>query len=125
MPNPPLGKDHPQIRCIYCGYLIKSPYPTNQYCPNCRKPLDIIGYARIPNIRRFEEREGIRGVIICDSSGFPIDSNMDIEISEEISANVTSLIGKGKQVVQALKEGGLRFIRLGTSKGEILIVLEE
>lgn len=76
-------------------------------------------------IRRFEEREGIRGVIICDSSGLPIDSNMDIEISEEFSAYVTSLIGKAKQLVQSLKEGGLKFIRLETSKGEIMIALEE
>jgi len=73
----------------------------------------------------FEEHEGIRGVIICDSSGLPIDSNMDIEISEEISAYVTSLIGKGKQLVKALKEGGLKFIRLETSKGEVMIALEE
>ena len=76
-------------------------------------------------IRRFEEREGIRGVIICDSSGLPIDSNMDIEISEEFSAYLTSLIEKAKQLVQALKEGGLKFIRLETSKGETMIALEE
>ena len=76
-------------------------------------------------IRRFEEREGIRGVIICDSSGLPIDSNMDIEISEEISAYITSRIGKANQLVHALKEGGLKFIRLETSKGEIMIAEEE
>ncbi len=76
-------------------------------------------------IRRFEEREGIRGVIICDSSGLPIDSNVDISVSEEIAAYVTSLIGKSRQVVEALKEGTLNFIRLETSSGEIMIALEE
>jgi len=76
-------------------------------------------------IRRFEEREGIRGVIICDSSGLPIDSNLEIELSESIAAYVTSLIGKGKQVVEALKEGELNFIRLETSKGETMVALEE
>ncbi len=80
-------------------------------------------------IRRFEEREGVRGVIICDSSGLPIDSNLDIEISEEVAAYVTSLIGKGKQVVEALKEGTLKFIRLETSTGEksqeTMVALEE
>ncbi|MFX0017927.1 MAG: roadblock/LC7 domain-containing protein [Promethearchaeota archaeon] len=75
-------------------------------------------------IRRFEEREGIRGVIICDSTGLPIDSNMDINITEEVAAYVTSLIGKGKQVVDALKEGSLKFIRLETSKGETMVALE-
>ena len=59
MSNPPLGKDRFQIRCIYCGYYIKSPFPANQHCPNCRKPLDIMGYAREAYILgRFEEREG-------------------------------------------------------------------
>ena len=75
-------------------------------------------------IRRFEEREGIRGVIICDSTGLPIDSNLDISITEEVAAYVTSLIGKGKQVVEALKEGSLKFIRLETSKGETMVALE-
>ena len=46
MSNPPLGKDSFKIRCIYCAYLIKRPYPIDQRCPNCRKPLDIMGYAR-------------------------------------------------------------------------------
>ncbi len=126
MSNPPLGKDRSQIRCLYCAYYIEKPYPRDQRCPNCRKPLDIMGYARKANIlRRFEEREGIRGVITCNSSGLVIDSNVDIEISEEIPAFVTSLIGKGKQLVEALKEGGLKFIRLETSKGETMIALEE
>ena len=75
-------------------------------------------------IRRFEERDGIRGVIICDSSGLPIDSNVDISMSEEIAAYVTSLIGKSRQVVEALKEGELSFIRLETSSGEVMVALE-
>ncbi len=125
MSNPQLGNDRVQIRCLYCAYFIKRPYPRDQRCPNCRKPLDIIGYARGTIIGRFEEREGIRGVIVCNSNGVLIDSNVDIEISEEISTYVTSLIGKGKQVVEALKEGGLKFVRLETSKGEVMIALEE
>ena len=80
-------------------------------------------------IRRFEEREGIRGVIICDSSGLPIDSNLEINLSEEVAAYVTSLIGKGRQVVEALNEGQLNFIRLETSVGgvsrETMVALEE
>ena len=76
-------------------------------------------------IRRFEEKEGVRGVIICDSSGLPIKSNLDIEVTEEISAYITSLIGKSRQCVDALKEGSLKFIRLETSKGEVMIALEE
>ncbi len=76
-------------------------------------------------IRRFEEKEGVRGVIICDASGLPIKSNLDINLTEEVAAYITSLIGKGKQVVQALNEGNLNFIRLETSKGETMVALEE
>ncbi|MBD3197608.1 MAG: hypothetical protein GF317_21315 [Candidatus Lokiarchaeota archaeon] len=76
-------------------------------------------------IRRFENKEGVRGVIICDSTGLPIKSNLNLDMTEEVSAYITSLIGKGKQVVDALKEGALKFIRLETSKGEIMIALEE
>ncbi|MEJ2250290.1 MAG: roadblock/LC7 domain-containing protein [Candidatus Lokiarchaeota archaeon] len=75
-------------------------------------------------IRRFEGKEGVRGVIICDNTGLPIKSNLDIDMTEEVSAYITSLIGKGKQVVDALKEGELNFIRLETKKGEIMIALE-
>ncbi|MFX1393388.1 MAG: roadblock/LC7 domain-containing protein [Promethearchaeota archaeon] len=76
-------------------------------------------------IRRFEEKEGVRGVIICDSSGLPIKSNLPTEQTEEVSAYITSLIGKSRQCVDALKEGSLKFIRLETSKGEVMIALEE
>jgi predicted regulator of Ras-like GTPase activity (Roadblock/LC7/MglB family) len=76
-------------------------------------------------IRRFESKEGVRGVIICDSSGLPIKSNLDIEKAEGVSAYVSSLIGKGNRVVEALEEGELQFIRLETSKGEIMIALEK
>lgn len=50
---------------------------------------------------------------------------MEIEVSESIAAYVTSLIGKGKQVVEALNEGKLNFIRLETSSGETMIALED
>ncbi|TFG07318.1 MAG: roadblock/LC7 domain-containing protein [Promethearchaeota archaeon] len=76
-------------------------------------------------IRRFEEKEGVRGVIICDTTGLPIKSNLSTDMTEEVSAYITALIGKSKQVVDSLKEGSLKFIRLETSKGEIMVALEE
>jgi len=76
-------------------------------------------------IRRFEEKEGVRGVIICDSTGLPIKSNLPIEQTEEVSAYITALIGKSESCVKALHEGDLNFIRLETSKGEIMIAREE
>ena len=76
-------------------------------------------------IRRFSEKEGVRGVIICDSTGLPIKSNLPIEQTEEVSAYITALIGKSEACVKALEEGDLNFIRLETSKGEIMIAREE
>jgi predicted regulator of Ras-like GTPase activity (Roadblock/LC7/MglB family) len=77
-------------------------------------------------IRKFEEREEVRGVIICDSTGLPIKSNLDTDKTEEVSAYITALIGKSRQVVSALDEGQLKFIRLETSKDtEIMVALEE
>lgn len=88
--------------------------------------MDPFGSDEIKRIKRkYEIRENVRGLIICDSSGLPIDSNMEIDLSEEVAACVTSLIGKGQQVVDALNEGTLNFIRLETSKGEIMVALEE
>jgi len=75
-------------------------------------------------IKRFEEKEGVRGVIICDSSGLPIKSNLPIDQTEEPTAYITALIGKSRQCVDPLKERKLKFIRLETSKGEIMIALE-
>jgi len=76
-------------------------------------------------IRRFEEKEGVRGVIICDSTGLPIKSNLPIDQTEEVSAYITALIGKSESCVKSLDEGDLNFIRLETTRGEIMIARED
>ncbi|MFX0076465.1 MAG: zinc-ribbon domain-containing protein [Candidatus Hermodarchaeota archaeon] len=88
------------------------------------EPSEILKSVRV---RRYsEEREDISGFIICDSSGRPIDSNIDIELIEEAAAYITSLIGKARQVLDSLKEGELKAIRLETAKNtEIIVTLEE
>jgi predicted regulator of Ras-like GTPase activity (Roadblock/LC7/MglB family) len=76
-------------------------------------------------IKRFEDRGDIRGVIITDPSGLPLDSSLDSDTTEAVAAHVTSLLGKGSKIVDSLKEGKLKFIRLETGKGEIMVALEE
>jgi predicted regulator of Ras-like GTPase activity (Roadblock/LC7/MglB family) len=73
----------------------------------------------------FREREDIHGVIICDSNGLPIDSTLPIDLTEEVSAYVAALIEKSRQIIDALKEGALKFIRLESSKGEVIIALTD
>jgi len=51
---------------------------------------------------------------------------INFEINEEILPGfVISLIKKAKELIKALKEGGMKFFRLETSKGETMIALEE
>ncbi len=87
MSNPPLGKDRSQIRCIYCGYYIKSSFPANQRCPNCRKPLDIMGYVREAYLLgRFEEREGALKEQYIEHDQFERLSNDELTVLVSITS---------------------------------------
>jgi predicted regulator of Ras-like GTPase activity (Roadblock/LC7/MglB family) len=79
-------------------------------------------------VNKFMNEEGVRGVIICDGEGLPIQSSFkseQIERTEEISAYITSLIGRAKQTCDVLGEGALNFVRLETAKGEVMIAPQE
>ena len=72
-------------------------------------------------IKRFSSKEGVRGVIICDQEGLPIQSDLDTETTEKTAAYITSLIGRARNICAALNEGELAFVRLETEKGEVKI----
>ncbi|MFX0099698.1 MAG: roadblock/LC7 domain-containing protein [Candidatus Hodarchaeota archaeon] len=72
-------------------------------------------------IKRFTARDDVRGVIITDNEGLPIQTDLDTETTELVAANVTSLVGRGRKVTDALQEGNLHFLKLETDKGEVLI----
>lgn len=76
-------------------------------------------------VKRFSSMEGVRGVIVCDSEGLPIQSDLDTETTEATAAYITSLIGRAKNTCDALKEGELKFVRLETEKGEVMIAPEQ
>ncbi|MHA1338455.1 MAG: roadblock/LC7 domain-containing protein [Promethearchaeota archaeon] len=76
-------------------------------------------------VKRFSSMEGVRGVIVCDSEGLPIQSDLDTETTEATAAYITSLIGRAKAICDALKEGNLNFVRLETEKGEVMIAPQE
>ena len=69
--------------------------------------------------------EGVRGVIVCDSEGLPIQSDLDTETTENVAAYITSLIGRARNICDALKEGDLGFVSLTTAKGEVMIAPQE
>ncbi|HMF30748.1 MAG TPA: roadblock/LC7 domain-containing protein [Candidatus Lokiarchaeia archaeon] len=76
-------------------------------------------------VKKFAQMEGVRGVIITDKEGLPIQSDLDTETTENVSAHITSLVGRSKMVVDALQEGGLKFLRLETNKGEVMVAPDD
>ncbi|MHA1370216.1 MAG: roadblock/LC7 domain-containing protein [Promethearchaeota archaeon] len=76
-------------------------------------------------VKRFASREDVRGVIVCDSEGLPIQSDLDAETTELVSAHVTSLVGRARKVVNGLQEGSLHFLKIEDDKGEVLIAPDE
>jgi predicted regulator of Ras-like GTPase activity (Roadblock/LC7/MglB family) len=76
-------------------------------------------------VKRFSSMEGVRGVIVCDQEGLPIQSDLDTETTEKTAAYITSLIGRARNICDALKEGDLAFVRLETAKGEVMIANTE
>ncbi|MCP4760725.1 MAG: roadblock/LC7 domain-containing protein [archaeon] len=76
-------------------------------------------------VKRFSSMEGVRGVIVCDAEGLPIQSDLDTETTEATAAYITSLIGRATNICDALKEGGLKFVTLETAKGQVMIAPQE
>ncbi|MCE7741976.1 MAG: roadblock/LC7 domain-containing protein [Candidatus Heimdallarchaeota archaeon] len=77
-------------------------------------------------LKSLESHPGVRGVIITSNDGLPISStsNLSMEMRENVSALVASLVGRAKAVVTELNEGELNFFTLDTSQGEILVAPE-
>lgn len=75
-------------------------------------------------VKRFATREDVRGVIITDDEGLPIQTDLDTTTTELVAAHVTSLVGRAKKVVDGLGEGSLHFIKIETDKGEVLVAPE-
>ena len=78
-------------------------------------------------ISKFMAEPGVRGVLICDTEGLPIGRSKELnqEAAEHVAAYITSLIGRAKNVTDALGEGDLNFVRLETLNGEIMIAPQE
>jgi len=78
-------------------------------------------------LKKLESHPCVRGVIITSNDGLPISStkNLSVEMRENVSALVASLVGRAKAVVSELEEGELNFFTLDTTKGEILVAPEQ
>ena len=76
-------------------------------------------------VKRFSSMEGVRGVIVRDAEGLPIQSDLDTETTEATAAYITSLIGRATAICDALREGTLQFINLETESGTVMIAPQE
>ncbi|MHA1732628.1 MAG: roadblock/LC7 domain-containing protein [Promethearchaeota archaeon] len=76
-------------------------------------------------VKRFNEMEGVRGVIITDQEGLPLSSDLPTDTTENVAAHITSLVGRSKNVVDALGEGAVKFLRMETDKGEVMVAPDE
>jgi predicted regulator of Ras-like GTPase activity (Roadblock/LC7/MglB family) len=74
-------------------------------------------------ISKFEADPGTRGVLICDTSGFPIGRSKELNqaMADDVAAYITSVIGNTRKVTEALGEGELNFVKIETQSGEIMI----
>jgi predicted regulator of Ras-like GTPase activity (Roadblock/LC7/MglB family) len=76
-------------------------------------------------IDRLKTQDGVRGVIVTTMEGLPLSSDLDQETTENVAAIITSLVGKALDTVRLLREGGLSFLTLDTTQGQINIAPEE
>jgi len=69
----------------------------------------------------------IYAALFISPEGFPINTwGVTLERAEEISALLSSLIGKTKEIIRQVKEGGeLEFIQIQTNVGGIRIAPQE
>ncbi|TFF88584.1 MAG: roadblock/LC7 domain-containing protein [Promethearchaeota archaeon] len=79
-------------------------------------------------LKKLQQFEGVRGVIVTNIEGLPISSTYETEQTEKIAAHITSLVGKCKNVVGSLKKDEndkMSFITITTGEGEILVAPED
>ncbi|MHA1960445.1 MAG: roadblock/LC7 domain-containing protein [Candidatus Thorarchaeota archaeon] len=69
----------------------------------------------------------VYAALFISPEGFPINTwGLSMERAEEVAALLSSLIGKTKEVIKQVKEGGsLHFIQIQTDMGGIRIAPQE
>lgn len=73
-------------------------------------------------LKRVQSHKGVKGVLIMNSEGIPIRSNLPPEDTENYAALVSQLSLKAAGVVRTLDESDeLAFLRVRSKKHEIMI----
>eukprot|EP00616_Rhizochromulina_sp_CCMP1243_P002577 CAMPEP_0118974386 /NCGR_PEP_ID=MMETSP1173-20130426/11222_1 /TAXON_ID=1034831 /ORGANISM="Rhizochromulina marina cf, Strain CCMP1243" /LENGTH=98 /DNA_ID=CAMNT_0006924105 /DNA_START=17 /DNA_END=313 /DNA_ORIENTATION=+ len=73
-------------------------------------------------MKRIQSHRGVKGVVICNSEGVPIRSNLEPEDEQNYSALVSQLAIKASSVVRTLDEtDDLAFLRIRSKKHEVMV----
>lgn len=73
-------------------------------------------------LKRIQSHKGVKGVLIMNSEGVPIRSNLPAEETENYTALVSQLAYKANSVVRVLDDTDeLAFLRVRSKKHEIMI----
>ena len=94
-------------------------------CPHLTRPhrtSQVMSSEVEETLKRINSHKGVKGVLIMNSEGIPIRSNLSDEDTENYSALVSQLAIKAHHVVRTLDEGDeLAFLRVRSKKHEIMI----
>ena len=73
-------------------------------------------------IKRIQSHKGVKGVLIMNSDGIPIRSNLSPEDTEIYAALISQLAIKASSVVRTLEDTDeLSFLRIRSKKHEIMV----
>ena len=74
-------------------------------------------------VRRLSEHKGVEGVLISNSEGLPVRSNMDANQAAECGSFVSSLSRHANVFVQSmLPEDDLQFVRLRSRHNKEIVI---
>eukprot|EP01084_Bolivina_argentea_P118804 210728_1 len=73
-------------------------------------------------IKRLQSHKGVKGILILNADGQPIQSNLPVEDTGNYAALVSQLNLKASGVVRALDEADeLQFLRVRSKKNDIMV----
>mmetsp|Transcript_4216 Transcript_4216/g.6219 ORF Transcript_4216/g.6219 Transcript_4216/m.6219 type:complete len:104 (+) Transcript_4216:14-325(+) len=82
-------------------------------------------------IKNISEQKGVEGIVVVNSDGIPLRSNLENDIKVKYSSLITQLITKARNTIKNLNLSGdgqdneLTFFRLRTKLHEILVSPEK
>ncbi len=68
------------------------------------------------------KHKGVIGAVLCDTDGLPLQSSLSPEDTENVAAQVASLVGKVRYITKEISHELARSIRLELEVGDVEII---